>query len=347
MTKPNSNTLMRLIAAETILNSAYDWLRKRRLESHANNDFWRLSLRWAQVRTQIRDRLLRGIYTLSPVELITLANGHSVSQWCAEDAIVLKALALVLTPTLCRNTNLSRATHLKGNGGLKGAVNKAYAFTQKHRFVFKTDIANYYESISHRKMHDMLCDRIQDKSVQRLLFQVMNRVHLRGGAHRLINNKSIPAGCPLSPLFAALYLHTIDDFARRHTLAYVRYMDDFVFFVNSRHRLRRVIKAVYRLTAELQLQLSQPKTWIGRTSKGFDFLGYRLHPRALSMARQTLDRFFEKCAQLYEQGRPLADLRAYITRWIQWACAAVTIERKTIRALLLNHLWPPTEEGAG
>jgi len=66
----------------------------------------------------------------------------------------------------------------------------------------------------------------------------------------------------------------LDEMARKHQLSYVRYMDDIVIFSKTRHQLKRIIKGVYACLDELALTLARDKTWIGRVSKGFDFLGY-------------------------------------------------------------------------
>ena len=61
-------------------------------------------------------------------------------------------MANLLTPSLNQQLNLSHATHLKGNGGLKQAVTTTHALTKQYKngFVIKTDIANYYASIQHQ-----------------------------------------------------------------------------------------------------------------------------------------------------------------------------------------------------
>ncbi len=60
-----------------------------------------------------------------------------------------------------------------------------------------------------------------------------------------------------------------------------------------------------------------------RAERGFDFLGYRLSPRGLAVARQTWQRFAERAARLYEQERagrsPPGALGAYVRRWLGWA----------------------------
>ena len=41
-----ANNTMSTIASGRVLDEAYAWLRLRRLDRSANNDFWALSLHW-------------------------------------------------------------------------------------------------------------------------------------------------------------------------------------------------------------------------------------------------------------------------------------------------------------
>ena len=43
------------------------------------------------------------------------------------------------------------------------------------------------------------------------------------------------------------------------------------------------------------------KTFIGRISRGFDFLGYTFTPAGLDVAPQTVERCVERLSRLYEQ----------------------------------------------
>jgi hypothetical protein len=55
--------------------------------------------------------------------------------------------------------------------------------------------------------------------------------------------------------------------------------------------------------AALGLEKHPDKTFIGRVAKGFDFLGYRLSPKGLAVAKQTWDRFVERAVRLQERER--------------------------------------------
>ncbi len=41
---------------------------------------------------------------------------------------------------------------------------------------------------------------------------------------------------------------------------------------------------------------------MGRTGRGFDFLGYHFGPEGLAIAQKTLNNFVERAIRLYEQG---------------------------------------------
>ena len=60
---------------------------------------------------------------------------------------------------------------------------------------------------------------------------------------------------------------------------YARFMDDWVILVPTRSRLRRVVRRVYRILGELKVTVHPDKTFVGRTRKGFDFLGYQFFAR--------------------------------------------------------------------
>jgi hypothetical protein len=125
----------------------------------------------------------------------------------------------------------------------------------------------------------------------------------------------------------------LDEMARKNQWDPVRYRDDFVIFTKSRHQLKRILKHVYRVLNSLGLKLAQAKTWIGRASKGFDFLGYRISPLGLSMAQRSWDRMTVKLHRLFEQGADQPRLVQYLKNWIRWAKTGVSLN---VKALILK-----------
>ena len=71
----------------------------------------------------------------------------------------------------------------------------------------------------------------------------------------------------------------------------------------TRWKLRRAVRIVNETLAALGLEKHPDKTFIGRAAKGFDFLGYRLSPKGLAVAKQTRQRFVERAVRLQERER--------------------------------------------
>ncbi|NEO54369.1 MAG: hypothetical protein F6K54_15535 [Okeania sp. SIO3B5] len=92
-------------------------------------------------------------------------------------------------------------------------------------------------------------------------------------------------------------------------------MDDWVILAPTRWKLRRAIKAVNQVMADLLLVKHPEKTFIGRISKGFDFLGYWFSPHGLGVAKKTVERMMAKVTQLYEQGADDCRIESYLRHW--------------------------------
>ena len=84
---------------------------------------------------------------------------------------------------------------------------------------------------------------------------------------------------------------------------YRRFMDDYIILADSHSKLRRIVRRVYCELAALGLTVHREKRYIGRTTKGFNFLGYRLHPVCLlRQSAESVRRLKERAHQLYEAG---------------------------------------------
>ncbi len=167
---------------------------------------------------------------------------------------------------------------------------------------------------------------IKDKAALNLIGQYLRRTAERGGEF-FDDERGISLGCPLSPLIGAFFLDDLDRRMASLGLFYVRFMDDVLVLSPARWKLRRAVRAVNGVLGALGLEKHPDKTFIGRTERGFDFLGYNFGPDGLGVAKATIERFIKRASRLYEQkriGKVAPDaLGMYTRRWMRWVRSGV------------------------
>ena len=322
---PDPAPLLARLVADATLEAAYAWLCAQRRDWPAAADIWDFRRHWPAEKARLTAELLAGTFRFQPLHRATRADGETVEVWAARDALVLKALALVVGPQL---PVAPRCVHVKGHGGLKGAVRQVAARLKGQAFVLRTDVQDYYASIDHGQLQERLAGVIPEKPIRRLLWQHLRRTVEWGGLYRDIQ-RGVARGSPLSPLLGAFFLGGLDAALARLPVFAVRFMDDILVLAPTRWRLRRAVQVVNRTLGALGLEKHPAKTCIGRVAKGFEFLGYRFGPGGLvGLARATRERFVARAARLYERERAApspgaSPLGRYVRRFTGWACGGL------------------------
>ena len=241
-------------------------------------------------------------------------EGRWFAKWCPKSRLTqrtaLNLLRQDLKPTLSR-----RCKHLKGHGGVKGAVRYLNRVVDRYAYVARFDVVSYYESMDHA-----------------LLLGSLRQAGIGGDLRAIVSDylalpdkpdtgKAMVAGGALSPILGGLYLNPLDQImGQDKRIVYVRYMDDFVVLAKTRWHLKKAIAQIFKITTDLKLRLHRKiKCFIGRTAKGFDFLGYTIHPqRRLRPSSVSLQRLVSRARRLYEQGGDKQRLWEYVTHWHRW-----------------------------
>ena len=180
---------------------------------------------------------------------------------------------------------------------------------------------------------------ITDEPLLNLITQYLRRTAERGGLfwdHR----QGISLGCPLSPVIGAFFLLELDDQLDRTGLFWRRYMDDVLVLAPTRWKLRRAVRVVQQVFNALGLRMHPEKAFIGRTEKGFEWLGYRVSPAGLTLATRTVQKFTARVYRLYEQQsktRALSyRLGDYVRRWMIWVRAGLSRTHRSRQSMLLD-----------
>lgn len=223
------------------------------------------------------------------------------------DRIVHHALHSVLNP-FYEKFFIRDSYACRPDKGIHRAANRVQHFlrSQHNLYVCKIDISKYYPSVNHAKLRELLRKRITDQRLLRLLDTIINSSD-SGSEHDYLfptnshyhtkGRRGIPIGNLTSQLFANIYLHEADLFAKQtlHAKFYIRYMDDILLFHRDKTILQewqtRLTKFLYD---ELYLTVNPRKVRVYPSRLGVDFVGYVIYPHTKRVRASSLRRFRRK-----------------------------------------------------
>ena len=312
-----THSVLPILSAEAAWLHAWHWLCQRRRHYPANADIWHLRFHWPRLGPLLWQQLQAGDYRLQPMQ----RWGHSVV-WSAQDALVLKWLALMAGPLLPWHP---RCEHGAGMGVVASRRRLTEAIASgRYQFVMRTDIRGYYQHIEPDDvLREVACHL--PCPLQRGLLGQFLAYSVEGGGEFFTPGRGIPRGCALSPLIGASLLYRLDAALGEGQVGYyARYMDDFMILAEQRWPLRRAIAHLRAALAAMGFELHPDKTRIGRLARGVDWLGgwFNQHgrvgiaPRGLQLYRTRTLRLYEQTwRQTTSEAACQARVRLYRERW--------------------------------
>jgi retron-type reverse transcriptase len=196
------------------------------------------------------------------------------------DRVLHHAIMAHVGPVLDRALVFDTYACRPGKGTL-AAVQRAGAHAIRHDWFTQIDVRAYFASIDHAVLLDLLGRKFKDPDLLRLLASII-------GAHEASPGCGLPIGTLTSQHFANFYLAGVDRLLLEAAgvPGFVRYMDDLVWWTDSRAAGRAALdSARHYLAGTLHLEVKQPVR-IGRTRDGLNFCGFRLLPGRTLLSRR-------------------------------------------------------------
>lgn len=270
---------------------------------------------------EIQAELVSGLYRPAPYRrrLITEPKVRRIQAPAFRDRIVHHAIHSVLNPFYERHF-INDSYACRPGKGTHRAVARVQKFVKlnPNAYACQLDISKYYGSVNHDKLYQLLVKRIADQRLLDLLrviidssdsgteydhlFAPDSHFHTKG-------RRGIPIGNLTSQLFANIYLHEADMYAKQKLKIrqYIRYMDDILIFHPCKKQLRQWQDSLTNfLYEELYLTMNPRKIRVYPARTGVDFVGFVSYPRTRRVRSSSVRRFrrrFNKKLKGLAEGR--------------------------------------------
>ena len=184
------------------------------------------------------------------------------------DRITHHAIMNIMEPIWTKIFTRDTYSCIKGRG-IHALVKKLQSDLRKDpngtMYCAKMDIRKFYPSINHEILKSIVKKKIKDKSLLKLLFEIIDSAD------------GVPIGNYLSQFFANLYMAYFDHWVKEELKVryYYRYADDIVLLSDDKNQLRNWVLAIkVYLTNVLELKLKDNYQIYPVESIGIDFVGY-------------------------------------------------------------------------
>lgn len=252
------------------------------------------------------------------------------------DRVVHHALCNVTGP-LFERTFIGDSFANRVGKGTHAALDRCQAFARRYRYVVQCDIEQFFPSIDLAILREMLARKLADDAVMALVDRI-----LAGGASVLVDEYAMhwfpgddlfavyrPRGLPIgnltSQFWANVYLNALDQHVKRdlHCAGYVRYVDDFLLFSDSKRELWAWKDAVRDKLAALRLTLHERESTVYPVTNGIPFLGFRVYPTHRRLKRRNgvlFARRYRRMRRAVARGElSLGDVHTRVRGWIAHA----------------------------
>jgi group II intron reverse transcriptase/maturase len=230
---------------------------------------------------RLQQQLCAKVYRFDPVRRVDIPKPKGGTRplgiATVEDRVVLTAMKLILEP-------IFEADFHDCSYGYRPKRDAKMASTAIHDDLYRyawgvveIDFSSYFTTIPHNNLLTLICQRVVDGSMLRIIKQSLKVGELYQGQVRP-TSVGVPQGSPISPLYSNIYLNLLDQlwhkrgYPERLGASLHRYADDAILV--CRKSAYPALEAFEGIARRMGLKLNSEKTRITKLTEGFDFIGF-------------------------------------------------------------------------
>jgi RNA-directed DNA polymerase len=208
-----------------------------------------------------------------------------------EDKLLQTAVSKVLTPVY-------EQIFLPSSFGFRPGKSQHQALAEllkevnykKKRYIIDADLQNYFGSIDHQCLRELLDRRIKDGVIRKMIDKWLKAGIMENGQVKY-PEEGTPQGGTISPLISNIFLHyVLDEWFKEQIQPrlqgesfIIRFADDYLLGFKDRNDAMRVMEILPKRLGKFGLTLHPEKTRLidlgeegqkGQPKKTFDFLGF-------------------------------------------------------------------------
>lgn len=242
-----------------------------------------------------------------------------------DEQVLHHMIVNVLSPIITKGMYHHSHGSIPGKGPTKGAaaIKKWIAHDTKNvKYFLKMDIKQFFGSVPHDKLEELIRKKIHDERFNSLLHEVIDCTEI-----------GLPLGFHTSHWLANWYLQGLDHYIKQELKAvhYIRYMDDMVIFGSNKRKLHKMREEIEKYLNE-RLGLRLKENWQvcrfsykdratgGDRGRDLDFMGYRFYRMRVVLRKSIMIKMSRKARKMAAKEKPtIYDCRQILSAlgWIK------------------------------
>ena len=277
------------------------------------------------------------------------------------DRVVHHALCNIIEPVFDARFIYDSYANRTGKGSHR-AIDRFQHFSRRYRYVLRMDIVQHFASLDHAVLRSALAAVLHNERLLRLTDRILASgagvladeyvmVYFPGDDLFAINRpRGLPIGNLTSQFWSNVYLNALDWYIVNQLgcAAYVRYVDDFALFADSKRRLWRWKENVIEFLATLRLTCHVQSAQVTPVRHGTPWLGFVVYSTHRLLKRRNAVHFTRRLRHnldLYAMKQiTFAELDASVQGWINHVRYADTWGLR--RKIFANHPVQRVRRGA-